>query len=714
MGNEKRGNRAYQLRIHLFGWMLAAFIVGLIEGTFCFFVFDNLPVSEITTAILTYMSFGIALGIITSFIPLSSAGGGNETEHKTFSLITATLVFVFVVIIVRRTQYLLTRIGLGAGLLAVAILIGAGAFILMASLSRKARKPLSFFVSLTILLMIAFLLLRFVNHYKYDSAFYQPPAIYFNGVIFILFFPFLSLSYRFFAMESVERAIITCQKKAVIAVLLLITLLIFLFGSVSSHISSGQTQTPNILLIVMDTTRSDRLSCYGYKVKTSPNIDALASEGVLFKEAIASGPWTLPTHSSMFTGLYPSSHGAHWEHMYLDSSLNTAAELLSRKGYQTVGFSNNGIVSRATNMSQGFDDYYEMWKSETLSPLIFSQIKDILISTTGRRDAGARRTNQLIRGWFERTYDAQRPFFMFVNYLEAHLVYNPPIDFRRRFVSDSDVVSRMRKVNIHTLYRLLVDMDKGEFPLSREEIDVLRSLYDAEIAYLDSRIGELIEYLRASGILQNTFLIITSDHGENIGEHNLIDHQLCLYDTLLRVPLILRHPTLVRHGIQVDETVQSVDIFPTLLDVAGVNYEEVGYPLQGTSLLDILAGGDSHRYAFSEYMSPRIGFRRVQNWAIAKGSEMDLSRFDRRLKSIRSDTLKYIWASDGEEELFKLSSDPFEEFDLGRTDTGSVKFMRKKLDEWHSSLPILVKEGTEIPEMDRETRELLKALGYID
>jgi arylsulfatase A-like enzyme len=710
-----RENRTYNVQAHLFWWIFGACIMGAIEGFFCLITFSVLPVAGITSAFTAYVLFAVVAGFISCLCIFHTGRSEDNRTHTALSLFTAILVFFDAAIVIRRTPYLLGRIGQGIGLLVAVLAAAVLAFLVLRSLSRKSGRPVPFFLSSVILVHSGFLFLRYVNHYEHDSTiFYHPPAAYFNIAMLILFLPLYYVVFRFFRAERVERSLLSFRGRLGIAVLLLLTVLVFLGGRFYSPGAGSAPSSPNILLIVMDTTRRDFLSCYGHEPVTSPNIDSLAARGAIFENAIASAPWTVPTHGSMFTGLFPSSHGAHWEHMYLDGPINTAGELVRRNGYQTVGFSNNAVVGYATNFTQGFDDFYEMWKGSSKIPTLYSQIKDFLIFKADRGDAGAGLTNEMIKGWLERRYDRERPFFMFVNYFEPHLVYNPPVHYRKRYTNDSDTVARMRRMNIHTLYRLLSDSSADGFRLSEDEIKTLRELYSAEIAYLDSKIGEFIEYLDIKGYLEDTFLIITADHGDNLGEHNLIDHQLNLYDTLLRVPLIILHPTLVSSGVRIEGTVQSTDIFPTILEVAGIPVDEVGYPVQGKSLFLYLSGEDSRNIAYSEYMSPKDQFKRIQKWVVAKGKDSDFLSFDRRLKSVRTDTLKYIWSSDGNDELYKISSDPWEEEDIVGTRPGSVNFFSNNLEMWHDSLPRLLDEEEEIPEMDKETRDLLKALGYVD
>ncbi len=715
MTEELKINKHYDLRCHIFYWLIGAVVLAIIEGLFSLLTFDVIPVSGVSRAFVAYVLFALLAGTLLYPVVTGGLARRDSRIHTALTLFTSLLVFFDTAVLIRRTPYLMGRIGGGALLFVLSIVAALLVFLMLQCLSRKIGKPFPFFLSSIVVIQLGFLFLRLINHYLYDTTiFFEPPAGIYNAGLVILFFPAYYLCFKIFSSRPFQAAVGKIEGVGGIVLLLVVTALVYMGGDVhpSSAVSNGK---PNILLIVMDTCRSDFLSCYGHTIETSPNIDGLAEEGALFQNMVATAPWTVPTHCSMFTGLYTSSHGASWEHLYLDDPITTVAELLRDDGYQTVAISNNALVGPATNLVQGFNDFYGMWKGSSRFPTTCSQIKGHLLSLCDRADAGARSTNEVIQGWLERRHDSSKPFFMFVNYFEPHLLYNPPEDWRRKFIEDSETVMKMRKMNVRTLYRMLADESKEGLALSAEEISALRGLYEAEIAYLDMRIGELVKYLGDQGYLENTFLILTADHGENIGEHNLLDHQLSLYDTTLRIPLIIRYPSLVPSGVRIKAIAQSVDVFTTILDVASLSNDNVGYTVAGKNLLSSIRGEDTRVTAYSEYMSPRDQFKRVQSWAEAKGVDSEfLSFFDRRLKSVRNDTLKYIWSSDGRDELYRISTDPGEEVDLKESGDLQITGMRDSLLQWKGSLPALLRETEEIPEMDKETRELLKALGYVD
>jgi arylsulfatase A-like enzyme len=290
---------------------------------------------------------------------------------------------------------------------------------------------------------------------------------------------------------------------------------------------------PNILLIVMDAARQDHLSCYGYPLSTTPNLDQLAEEGVRFANAITTGGWTVPTHASLFTGTFPSFHGARDGHPVLNEGLCTLAEVLRGCGYRTAGFTNVGWVAEATGLTRGFDTFvpvYRLWEGRSVPVLARRLLAKLVWMLAGRKLAGAAATNRCVERWLARGESARR-FFVFINYSEAHVPYWPPRSFARRFLGPLNIgFSEAQRVNQDPLRHITGAVQMGE-----RDFAVLRALYDAEIAYLDTRLGELFGYLSKQGLLDQTLVIVTADHGENFGDHGLMSHKWCLYDSILRV-----------------------------------------------------------------------------------------------------------------------------------------------------------------------------------
>jgi arylsulfatase A-like enzyme len=398
---------------------------------------------------------------------------------------------------------------------------------------------------------------------------------------------------------------------------------------------------PNVLLLVMDSARADRLACYGYGRQTTPNLDRIASQGVLFEQAISAGSWTLPSHATLFTGLYSRDHKTTAQNWNLAAEFTTLAEELAAAGYDTAGFSCNPWLTESRGFAQGFRRFVDVWRSTALYP---------------KGDDGAEPAIKLLLDWVDAPA-TKRPYFAFVNFMEPHLSYDPPEGFDRAFVprgTDPAQVAELRawKHPREVGYILRVP----GYEVTREQFRILDALYDGEIAYLDSMIGELIGSLARRDALEDTLLIITADHGEHLGDHDLMDHKMSLYDALIHVPLIIRYPRAVPQGVRIRGQVQNNDLFATVLGLCGIKR-----PLPtGARTLPFDNSQPTREYAFAEFGPPTEFLRILRR----RFPEAPYAQFDRSLVAIRGPRYKYIWASDGRSELFDIVRDPGETRDI--------------------------------------------------
>lgn len=479
---------------------------------------------------------------------------------------------------------------------------------------------------------------------------------------------------------------------------------------------------PNVVVIVLDTARAFNFSCYGYGKETSPHIDAVAKEGVLFQNAVSPSPWTLPAHASLFTGMYPCSHGCTEKHKMLGDGTTVLPEVLKGIGYRTVGISNNSWISRSFGFDRGFDIFINLWqlvqcetdfadpsakgmdKYRKAAGLLMrgNPLVNLLNGIYGRffwrrYDYGARRINRIVGRLLKNDLGKGQPFFLFINYLEPHLEYKAPEPYWGRFLPEGVAKRDALSVNQDAWAYM-----GGLVPMGEADRQILTALYDGEIAYLDHRIGELCGMLRRGGMLDDTLLILTSDHGENILDHGLMDHQYCLYDTLLKVPLVLRLPSYFEGGKSAEAVVQTTDIFPTVMEVLGIETE---VNVQGRSLLRANTG----RLAYSEYAAPQPGMEAIYR----KYPAGNFHRFDRSLLSVRRDNWKFISASDGKEELYDLGQDPFEENDVAGSVPEVESALRAACAEWKERYWSEDAAGTEAS-MSGEIRKRLEALGYFN
>ncbi|MBD3349410.1 MAG: sulfatase-like hydrolase/transferase [Candidatus Eisenbacteria bacterium] len=463
-------------------------------------------------------------------------------------------------------------------------------------------------------------------------------------------------------------------------------------GGFFARVFAGpSTESPNVVIVVMDTARRDRLSCYGYERDTSPNLRELAETSTLFERAHSTSSWTNPAHATLFTGLYPVSHKVTQEHWKMSPELTTLAEIMSEHGYQTAGIVENAMLSSEHGFAQGFSSYRVIPPGRR----VFDR------AGAGSAPAPGNRTTDL----FERTLgemNPERPFFVFVNLIAPHQPYDSSRRFMDEFVSDSrlSIVS-----NMWPEYYL------GEKEFSPAELRHLNELYDAELLYTDSLVGRIAEILRSAGEWGETVFVVTSDHGENIGDHGHMDHVFSLYETTVRIPLIIHGPGFDEGAVD-RRPVTLADISPTLLDAAGIDRGSRCF--QGLSLLTDSIPAD--RAIVSEYYRPVQALGRYDEEERASAA---LDPYRRRIRSITVEGRKLVRGSDGRRELYDLDVDPDERDNLLERpgEAGQLDALDRRLTETIDRLRserAVAPEHVRTEELREETREALRSLGYLD
>lgn len=392
----------------------------------------------------------------------------------------------------------------------------------------------------------------------------------------------------------------------------------------SEQSEPAPTNRLNVLLITLDTTRADRLGCYGYEKTTSANLDRLAAEGTLFTQAIAQAAVTPVSHASIMTGLNPYSHGLRVLHGLTESRLAdsqvTLAEVLKNAGYSTAAFVSAFPVSERFGLNQGFD----IFDADFLTAPADQLVSRNGIVNTGPNQRRADDTSDRALAWLAA---ARSPFFLWLHYFDPHdpRVRPPP-----------EVLERYGDVE-------------------GDERDLLRFLYDVEIEYLDLHIGRVLDRLKETGQAARTIVAVVSDHGEGLGDHNWWTHGI-LYQEQVRVPLIVRAPS-VPAGRRVDYVVRTIDLMPTLLDLIGFAPEACP-PMEGQSLVPLLEGDspDPNLVAYCDSVN------------------MLTYSFTRQIKDVKDEMLfaevsgpwKYIHHVRQPEasELYDLANDPAEQVNL--------------------------------------------------
>ncbi|HWP48980.1 MAG TPA: sulfatase [Candidatus Limnocylindrales bacterium] len=420
--------------------------------------------------------------------------------------------------------------------------------------------------------------------------------------------------------------------------------------------------TPNVLLIVLDTVRASSLSLYGYNRPTTPSLEKLAKTGVVFEKAFATSSWTLPSHASLFTARYPHEVSADWLKP-LDATYPVLAEVFQTYGYVTAGFVANLLYGTyETGLARGFIHYEDypispemVIKSSWLARIFVDKLKLIKGDTDKLVYKWAEEINEDFLSWL--SCHNSRPFFVFLNYMDAHAPYLPPKPFDTLFGP-----KRPRP-------------DKSvRRTWSPQEIQVERDAYEGCIAYLDHQLGLLFDELQKRGILENTLIVITSDHGEQFGEHGLFDHGNSLYRPSLQVPLFISFPGRVPAGRRVHEAVTLRDIPATILDLVK---PEASSRFPGHSLARYWKGTDNSHSSSSALLSEISKCINMPAWLPACKGDM---------KSLVTDGMHYIRNGDGREELYDLENDPAEEQDLANSEEG-----RQRLEEFRRSLETILR-----------------------
>jgi len=469
--------------------------------------------------------------------------------------------------------------------------------------------------------------------------------------------------------------------------------------------TAAARSAPSIVLITMDTVRADHLSVYGYKADTTPSLTALASRATLYAHAMSAADTTLASHASMFTGLYPSQHGSHNDHTWplprpLDPRIPMLATRLAASGYRTMGVvANFGNLGTSLGLDRGFQ-YYDprgavrfLLDDPARNHFLRQGANRMLQRLTGTELAEvpyrrAADINRAVLPLLDEVRASPQPFFLFVNYMDAHWPYRPPPPFDTKFGG-----TRARSIAMADYYRAASDVMAGRRTLTDAERADLQSQYDGGIASIDEQIGALVERLEQLELFDNCLLIVTADHGEAFGEHGLVEHGVSVYSDQIHVPLIVKYPH-QRTPRRVRDAVSGVDVMATVLDVAG---QAVPAETEGRSLVPDADHAASSRVVFSESHPGPGQYERYP-------------RFRRIERAIVSDGLKLIVSTAGKRELYDLEDDPEDAHDLAPARPDVAQRLDQVVNRW---LATVKPSDTGIRTPDPKTVERLKSLGYI-
>lgn len=478
----------------------------------------------------------------------------------------------------------------------------------------------------------------------------------------------------------------------------------------------------NVVLISIDTLRADHLGCYGYERDTSPNIDRLAGESILFERVNSCAPWTTPSYISLMTSLYPSVHKVY---RYpnpgsLDAKAVTLAEILRGQGFATGGFTEGGYAQGKIGLDHGFTTF-PGWPED----------RGTYIS---HEFAPSRLQENMRRAFRWLAQNRDEKFFLFFHTYEPHYPYRPPAEYLRRIRTDWSEQDESRRLQAvlaklneerepasedrGLVYRHHLQGDLGTLPPAdvrklrailkgfslsewtqsagfQEDLDYVIDLYDAEILYADEAVGRLVDKLRSLNVFDRTLIVVTSDHGEGLMDHGRVDHGFNLYQELLHVPLILRLPGGQAAGSSVSVPCRLIDVMPTVLDALGL---PAPHEAQGRSLLTLLEEGS-----------------RDEPERDSLGEGLTLRDRELVLGSMRWGRWKYIRREDnGREEIYDLVADPGEKDDLSGRQSSVLDKMRDRLQAARAANleagETLVPSATMLSDAERRR---LDSLGYL-
>ncbi len=401
---------------------------------------------------------------------------------------------------------------------------------------------------------------------------------------------------------------------------------------------------PNILLLVADTQRAHNIHCLGYEKATSPTWDTIAEEGVVCEQNISPGIWSLPGYASMFTGVHVATHRGDADHEYVDQSLPQLPEVLTDAGYQTCGFMPNTWGSSVVGLGRGFEVYMDSGLSRQDPPVRGWELPETEAS-------GDEERIELLGRWLD-DRDESRPFFLFTIFSDPHATYHPPEHYMRQFLPD-DVTDEELQVVLDE--QDVVAMHAEDVMFDERQWEILFALNDACVRNCDDKFSRCIDHLRDRGLFDDTVIILTSDHGDVMGDRPpWWGHMAEICDSLIHVPLVVRYPEVFEPGTRISGITQTLDIFATCCEIAGV---DVPGPArrQSRSLIDAAKGEGLRRFALAEAYKPVQVMERI----LRRYPDFDVRRYNYSLKAWRSTTEKYVWRSDGRDEYYRVDQDPW-------------------------------------------------------
>jgi len=619
-----------------------------------------------TKSTVNLLSIGIITGFIIGlikFVMIDAVGHITANQYilyKTFRL--AALVFSGAFI-----KWLL----LTAAAAFVFLVPGWPVKILLSNIYRKYKSVVN-----TILIVIFWGILFVsagwaINHYWIPYEKFHPLSLLADVVILVFFILIAGFLWKILKKHQWKKRFIHLGEKkflpitAVFLVVLLLLLNISAFIYTKMHPAKG----PNVVFILIDALRQDHLGCYGYHRDTSPAIDELARQGVIFNHAYSSSPWTKASVASFFTSLHPNNHRTLNHDNMLPEQPLTFAEVLKNQGYGTYFLTaGNYTIDKKYNFHQGFDYFFN---DRIDAAQLTGNFLSLLPKLRNKR------------------------FFAYIHYMDTHLPYNKN-KYNEWFMENKPANPRLKPGKIsHNIVKKMAVSNQ----LSTSDKDYLESLYDGQIKFVDENIKRIIAAFKSNNMLENTLVIIMSDHGEEFWDHHNFEHGHTMYNELLRVPLVIAGNKF-KH-LAVDTPVRLIDLLPTVIDILKVKAHH--YNLKGTGFLNLMKGEKKApgRPVFA--MGTLYGDEKY--CLIQDNNKIIINTGNRKGKG------KLIGPGNKSKlEFYDIAKDPMETENLANTQPGNAARFKNLLDKFIRDQSVY-KSKKRV--MDKKTKEQLKSLGYL-
>jgi arylsulfatase A-like enzyme len=578
------------------------------------------------------------------------------------------------------------------------LLISIGAYFTATFITKipRYRNAASAFILSVPFLLAETAFFLWLNSYRMESLLHLSPLLFRTIFVLILLFT-VALIYYLNQKINIVKFILALAVLIILGPILALALNKY-SGPSLDQFTKGNNQFKHVILLTVDTLRADVLSCYGSEEASTPNIDQLSKDGILFTNAISPAPWTLPSLSSIMTGVSPIVHKVTEGNSQLDGNFYTLAEHMKDAGYFTAAIVYNGYLSHYSNLSQGFLEY-RFFPQYSIGNSVGVKLLEKFLPREFESDTTTTGLTELAMEWIATNQD--KDFFLWLHYYDPHVPYSPPSEF---------LPEGEPPPNIGTSFSEPWRIRGGDFTPTSTEKKWIRDLYLGEVRYVDKSIGKFLDYLKKLGLYDESLIVFTSDHGEEFWEHGGYEHGHSLFNEVIRVPLIIKLPkSITSRAIddnegptistaasgKIDETVTTQSIMPTILDISGIEYD-ANY-LSSGSLKPLLRNPDSH----------------IQEPIISAG----LLYFEDQ-ESVTFNGSKYIrFTETNREILYDLIGDPGERISVLNSSPQKAERARNILRN-HTKVAEKIRENNgiasgKVVEYDQETKEKLKSLGYL-